>query len=124
MFMPDWFISAQNVSPSPLIDTDNARLVAQQLGNCYGLLALIGLAVLNTSTELAVVRNYLIALWVADITHVAATCYAIGYGRSVSVGEWDAMLWGNVGVTVRTNKHAASTQDPHAWLTLHRFFCS
>jgi hypothetical protein len=100
MFNPDWFISAQNVSPSPLISTDNSRLVAQQLGNCYGLLALIGLAVLNTSTELPVVRNYLKALWVADITHVAATCYAIGYGRSVYVGDWDAMLWGNVGVTV------------------------
>lgn len=99
-FMPDWFIAAQNVQPSPFISTDNSRLVAQQLGNCYGLLMLVGLAVLNTSTELPVVRNYLKALWVADITHMAVTCYALGYERSVSLGEWDAMLWGNVGVTV------------------------
>lgn len=98
--MSDWFIAAQNVQPAPLIATANSRLIAQQLGNCYGLLGLVGLSVLNTSTEIAVVRNYLKALWVADITHMFWTCYALGWEHSVSIRDWDAMLWGNVGATV------------------------
>jgi hypothetical protein len=81
-------------------------LVAQQLGNCYFLAFLVALAVLYTTAELAVVRNYLRALWIADITHVGLTLYALGYERSVNVAGWNATTWGNVGITV------SSRSDP------------
>lgn len=128
MFSPEWFIAQQidqagaghHVPPS----TASNLLVAQQLGNCYFLAFLIALAVLYTTTELAVVRNYLKALWIADITHVGLTLYSLGYERSVAVVEWNAMAWGNVGVTV---SFCSCTADgPNAWFTEwhRRCFCS
>lgn len=83
----------------PLASSVNARAVALQLGNLYLLLALIGLAVLQTTSEVRVVRNYIIALWIADIGHVAATYLALGED-TFNVGQWNAMAWGNVGMTV------------------------
>ena len=104
VFFPDWFISEQ-VFPAatPIATTENSRLVAQQLGNCYGLAFLVGIAVLYTSNELPVVRNYLKALWLADIGHVAITYTVLQHNRFVSVIDWNPMTWGNVGVTVRSS---------------------
>ena len=79
---------------------DQARIVAQQLGNAYGLLFMVGIAVLYTGTELKVVRNYLVALLIADIGHVGLTIAALGPDRFAAVGDWNAMTWGNVGFTV------------------------
>lgn len=79
---------------------DNSRLVALQLGNCYGLLFLAAVAVLYTTTEPKVVRNYLIALWIADIGHVAVCYFGLGFERFVDVASWNSMTWGNVGATV------------------------
>lgn len=101
--MSDWFvreqISTQGVTaviPVP----DHARLVAQQLGNTYGLLFMVGVAVLYTTTELRVVRNYLVALLIADVGHVGLTIVSLGLERFSAIGEWNAMTWGNVGFTV------------------------
>ncbi|KAI0401557.1 hypothetical protein F4802DRAFT_600890 [Xylaria palmicola] len=98
----DWFIASQIASAGAGLpaSSDNARLVALQLGNAYGLLFLVGVAVLYTTTELKVVRNYLVALLIADITHVGFTCWGLGYQRVVDVAGWNAVTWGNVGFTV------------------------
>lgn len=96
---PSWFIKEQTSTPSLTVD-DNSRLVALQLGNCYGLLFLAAVAVLYTTTELKVVRNYLIALWIADIGHIAVCYVGLGYERFVDVASWNSMTWGNVGATV------------------------
>ncbi|KAI1635508.1 hypothetical protein F4809DRAFT_613458 [Biscogniauxia mediterranea] len=111
-FSADWFIANQiPLPPAPADDaagaaaaavagpTDNARLVALQLGNAYGLLFMVGVAVLYTTNELRVVRNYLVALWIADIGHVGLTCWLLGYERTLDVGSWNAMTWGNIGAT-------------------------
>ncbi|KAI1106022.1 hypothetical protein F4804DRAFT_330767 [Jackrogersella minutella] len=102
---PDWFIASQLDNPSsastvPPSDA-NSCLVALQLGNAYGLLFLLGVAILQTSTELKVVRSYLVALWMADISHVGVTCWMLGYDRTLDVGSWNPVTWGNVGFTVR-----------------------
>ncbi|KAI1819955.1 hypothetical protein F4861DRAFT_524993 [Xylaria intraflava] len=97
----DWFIASQTNNPllaSP--SDDNARLVARQLGNAYGLLFLVGVAVLYTTTEITVVRNYLVALLIADITHVSLTIHALGYERTTDVAAWNPVTWGNIGFTV------------------------
>ncbi|KAI1436913.1 hypothetical protein GGR50DRAFT_686107 [Xylaria sp. CBS 124048] len=100
----DWFIASQtnnnNLLSSLSPSDDNARLVAQQLGNAYGLLFLVGVAVLYTTTEIKVVRNYLVALLIADITHVSLTIHALGYERTVDVAAWNPVTWGNIGFTV------------------------
>lgn len=76
--------------------------MALQLGNAYGLLCLVGLAVLLTTSELKVVRAYLIALLIADVGHVGVTAYGLGYDKFVDFAGWNATTWGNVGVTVGT----------------------
>jgi hypothetical protein len=97
---PEWFI-AEQIAFSPLEPiTANAKMVALQLGNIYLLLAMVGIAVLYTATEAKVVRNYVIALWLADIGHVAVTYSVMEYERMVDVRNWNAMAWGNIGATV------------------------
>lgn len=96
---PSWFVKEQTSTPSLTVD-DNSRLVALQLGNCYGLLFLAAVAVLYTTSELKVVRNYLIALWTADIGHIAVCYFGLGFDRFVDVASWNTMTWGNVGATV------------------------
>ncbi|KAK9420904.1 hypothetical protein SUNI508_00995 [Seiridium unicorne] len=96
---PDWFIEEQISTTTTVTHSDNSRLVALQLGNAYGLLFMLGVAVLYTTSELKVVRNYLWALWIADLGHIAFTAYLLGYDRFTAVGEWNAMTWGNVGAT-------------------------
>jgi hypothetical protein len=106
LFATNWFIHEQiaEAPSAPAITlSDQARIVAQQLGNAYGLLFMLGVAVLDTSTELKVVRNYLVALLLADIGHVGLTIVALGARRFAAVGEWNAMTWGNVGFTVCLN---------------------
>lgn len=82
---------------------DNSRLVALQLGNTYGLVFLVASAVLYTTSEIKVVRNYLLACWLADISHVYVCYHVMGWNQFVNVAGWNSMTWGNVGVTVCTD---------------------
>lgn len=61
---------------------------------------MVGVAVLYTTTEAKVVRNYVIALLLADISHVGITCYVMDDQRLFDVANWNAMTWGNIGATV------------------------
>ncbi|TDZ34129.1 hypothetical protein C8034_v009200 [Colletotrichum sidae] len=100
---PDWFISEQVASASsataPPLASDNSRLVALQLGNIYLLMAMVGLAVLNSTSELKVVKSYLVALWIADLGHIYVCYHVLGPDRFLDVASWNSMTWGNVGVT-------------------------
>lgn len=117
---PSWFIKEQTSTPSLTVD-DNSRLVALQLGNCYGLLFLAAVAVLYTTTELKVVRNYLIALWIADIGHIAVCYVGLGYERFVDVASWNSMTWGNVGATV--SDAFWGNQSPGSLTKFKAFLC-
>jgi len=97
---PHAFISDQVLHNFPQDLTLGAHVVALQLSNVYLLLALLGVAVLYTTSEPKVVRNYIIALWIADIGHLAATYYVVGYKHFIDVGHWNSMAWGNIGATV------------------------
>jgi hypothetical protein len=76
-----------------------ATLLAWQLGNAYLLFGLLGVFILNTTSELKVVRAYLFALWLGDIGHVGLTLYAMGWNGTIEVGAWNSVVWGNVGAT-------------------------
>ena len=77
------FISSQLPSTSITITSPTAtnRILALQLGNVYGLLAMIGVAVLYTTSEAKVVRNFLLACAIADVGHLYVT-YAVMYVTS------------------------------------------
>ncbi|KAE9976713.1 hypothetical protein EG328_002428 [Venturia inaequalis] len=108
LLTPQYFISSQLPTPSPPntpspttpppTDT-TTTLLARQLGNTYLLLGLLGLFILHTTSEVKVVRAYLWALWVGDIGHVGFTLWAMGWEGFVCVAGWNAVVWGNVGVT-------------------------
>lgn len=105
---PDWFIGQQMAQHTSVPSSKNSQLVAQQLGNAFGLLAMVGAAVLYTTNEPKVVRNYLVALWIADIGHVYLTYRGLGSDRFMDVASWNAMTWGNVFVTVRSSPSFSS----------------
>jgi hypothetical protein len=96
----EWFIAEQLPGKPLEAISQNSRMVALQLGNIYLLLAMVGIAVLYTTSEARVVRNYVIALWIADIGHVAVTCWVMDYESLLDFAGWNAMTWGNIGVTV------------------------
>lgn len=63
-------------------------------------MAFVAVAVLYTTTEAKVVKNYVVALWIVDITHIGVTAYGLGIERTLDVANWNSMTWGNVGITV------------------------
>jgi hypothetical protein len=63
-------------------------------------MAFMGVAILFTTSELKVVRAYLVALWLGDIGHLAFTSYGLGWDMSMSPLKWNATTWGNIGMTV------------------------
>lgn len=60
---------------------------------------MIGVGILYQTTEPKVVRNFLVACAVADVGHLYVT-YAVMGGKSFfDVIHWNAMGWGNIGIT-------------------------
>lgn len=115
---PEWFISQQTFHLTSSLAAENdklavtlrPRLVAQQLGNTYLVAATVAFAVLYTTSELKVVRNYLKALWICDIGHLVICFLGLGSERVLAVGDWNPMAWGNIGATVSllTSTHRRS----------------
>ena len=91
----------QKLVPAAAV-TENSIVLAWQLGNLYLLMAFVGLFVLNSTSEVKVVRSYLWALWLGDIGHVAFSCYGLGKERMMNPSEWNGMAWGNIVFTVST----------------------
>ena len=108
VYDPEWFV-AEQIAFSPLSKLSaNARVVTLQLGSIYFLLAMVGLAVLSATKEPKVVRNYVIALAVADVTHLAVTYSVLEHRRFTSVAQWNAMAYGNILVTVCIQIHGST----------------
>ncbi|GAA6048814.1 hypothetical protein JCM3770_003635 [Rhodotorula araucariae] len=84
-------------------------MAVRQLGNTYGLLALVAAVLLPTirrnlagrPVELeAILRAYLGCLAFADVTHIALTLFDLGReGTLAPFRHWNTLVWGNVGVT-------------------------
>ncbi|KAF2488907.1 hypothetical protein BU16DRAFT_531945 [Lophium mytilinum] len=98
LLSPASFVSSQSPFEPPHQLYLTEHVLALQLGNCYGLLALLGLFILNTTDELKTVKAYLLALWIADIGHIVVTLWGLGVD-GWSVSSWNGMAWGNVGFT-------------------------
>ncbi|MCJ1274469.1 hypothetical protein MMC21_002265 [Puttea exsequens] len=98
-FVQSQLPSAFPTTTSAITVSDTARILALQLGNVYGLIGMIGVAVLYSSSEPKVVRNYLIACAMADVGHVFVSYAVMGQKDFLDVKGWNAMAWGNIGVT-------------------------
>ena len=60
---------------------------------------MLGLYVLKVTDDARVMRAYLTCLAIADIGHIVPTMWMLGWDRSINVTNWNAMAWGNIGVT-------------------------
>lgn len=76
------------------------QVISLQLGNLYLLLCMLGVFILNTTTEARVVHAYIIALAIADIGHVGACFYIMGLEPGLDWRNWNPMAMGNIGATV------------------------
>jgi hypothetical protein len=92
-------ITQQTILSGVVVNDPTAKLITWQLGNCYLLFAFVGVFILNTTTELKVVRAYLFALWLGDIGHLGITLYAMGLDGILDFGNWSSVVWGNIGIT-------------------------
>ncbi|KAK4691484.1 hypothetical protein P7C71_g5526, partial [Lecanoromycetidae sp. Uapishka_2] len=98
-FIQSQLPSTSSASASNVTISDSARIVALQLGNVYGLLAMIGVGILYTTTEPKVVRNFLLACAVADVGHLYVTYIVMGQEDFLDFQGWNQMAWGNIGIT-------------------------
>lgn len=94
------FIAGQTpgIAVPPTLHPSSLAL-AYQLGNVYSLLCLVGVGVCHATTEPKVLRNYLIGLAIGDVGHVYATYLGMGWDAFANVAAWNALTWGNIGVT-------------------------
>lgn len=60
---------------------------------------MLGAVVLYSTNDPKLVRNYLVALAIADVGHIYATGLVLGWDATLDVVGWNYMTWGNVGVT-------------------------
>lgn len=96
------FVNSQlpATSVTTVLPTATNRVLALQLGNVYGLLAMVGVGILYATTEAKVVRNFLLACAIADVGHLYVTYAVMGYMDFIDVQGWNSMAWGNIGVTL------------------------
>ncbi|KAL7791923.1 hypothetical protein V8C37DRAFT_139010 [Trichoderma ceciliae] len=100
VYDPAWFVAQQIPQDKPLAASENSIVLAHQLGNMYMGMCFVGLALFWTTSEPRVIRNYLVALLIADAGHVGFTWYGMGAERFMDVSGWNAMAWGNLGATL------------------------
>ncbi|EGC41647.1 conserved hypothetical protein [Histoplasma capsulatum var. duboisii H88] len=95
------FVAGQTPkASSPTELSLSTQAIAYQLGNIFLLLATVGVAVLYSTSEPKMVRNYLIVLAIADLGHIFSVYWCIGFRDLINVWEWNDLLWGNVGASV------------------------
>ena len=62
-------------------------------------MALMAVLVLRRTSDVGLIRAYILCLAVADVGHVAS-CYAVqGYSQVMDFNSWNKMAWGNIGFT-------------------------
>lgn len=60
---------------------------------------LLGVGIMYATNEPKVLRNYLIALGIADLSHIYCVYLGLGREHVFHAGSWNALTWGNLGVT-------------------------
>lgn len=85
----------------PVPVTENSMVLAWQLGNMYLVLGFVAVALFTSTTEVKVIRRYLVALALGDVGHITSTCYALGMERLMKPAELNSMAYANIVMTVR-----------------------
>ncbi|KXN89818.1 hypothetical protein AN958_04822 [Leucoagaricus sp. SymC.cos] len=106
----DWFYHEQipSSAPAPPLLDNRTRMIISQLVNCYLLLGLLSSivfrAVRNTLPNNPIAQERLIgasllALAIADVTHILATFFGLPEHLRYSPQNWNGMTHGNITIT-------------------------
>lgn len=106
----NWFyqeqIPSSTLTPGPV--DDRTRIIVAQLTNCYLLLGLLSSIVFrevrntlpnNPAGQERLIGASLLALAIADITHVLATFIGLPAQLRYAPRDWNGMLHGNITIT-------------------------
>ncbi|KAF3284729.1 hypothetical protein TWF970_011016 [Orbilia oligospora] len=99
IFQPERFVALQLPNTESTDLSPSGKLIAWQTGNLFGIMAMMGIAILFATTEVVVVKRYLIALLLGDIGHLTAVWWMMGSYEFFSAHRWNGFTWGNVGIT-------------------------
>ncbi|KAF3342153.1 hypothetical protein EV126DRAFT_412667 [Verticillium dahliae] len=96
-FTPHYLALTQ--TPTPISHTllPSEKIVTYQLGNLFLLIAIMGLSIMNSASDPAIVATYLSALWWGDLGHIGVTAWCMGSARLLSVREWTLINWASLG---------------------------
>lgn len=75
------------------------RMLALQLSNMFGLVSMIAVGVLYGTSEISVVRKYLIACALGDVGHLWAVYAGMGHEDFFNISNWNEYAWGSIGFT-------------------------
>ncbi|KAK6522077.1 hypothetical protein TWF281_002646 [Arthrobotrys megalospora] len=100
ILQPEQFV-AQQLPDTELAElTPSGKLIAWQTGNLFGIMAMMGIAILFATTEVAVVKRYLVVLLLGDLGHLMAVWWMMGSYEFFAAHRWSGFTWGNVGMTM------------------------
>ncbi|KAJ3453723.1 hypothetical protein MRS44_017970 [Fusarium solani] len=96
-FTPHYLALTQ--TPTPISHTllPSEKIITYQLGNLFLLVAILGLSIMNSASDPAVISTYLSALWWGDLGHIGVTAWGMGSQRLLSVREWTLINWASMG---------------------------
>ncbi|KAK3936177.1 hypothetical protein QBC46DRAFT_270207, partial [Diplogelasinospora grovesii] len=80
-----------------------ALSLSLQMSNVLLLLGFMAAICCWTTREAAVTRCYLLAVALADYGHIYAVYASLGPERFWDISAWNALIWGNVGVSAFLN---------------------
>ena len=86
--------------PASYTLTPTNRVIVYQLGNMFGLTGMIALGIFYGTTELKVIRNFLIACAIGDVGHIVAVYTVMGQRDFLAIQDWNTISWGSIGFTV------------------------
>ncbi|KAF9454920.1 hypothetical protein P691DRAFT_799928 [Macrolepiota fuliginosa MF-IS2] len=107
----NWFFQEQVPSdaPTPTSLDDRTRMIISQLVNCYLLLGLLSSIVFravrntlpnNPSAQERLIGASLLALAIADATHVLVSFFGLPESVRYSPQNWNGMTHGNITITI------------------------
>ncbi|KAK6341910.1 hypothetical protein TWF730_001395 [Orbilia blumenaviensis] len=100
ILFPELFVALQLPDTEVTELSPSNKLIAWQTGNLFGIMAMMGIAVLFATTEPPVVKRYLVALLLGDIGHLTAVWWVMGSYEFFAAHRWSWFTWGNVGMTM------------------------
>lgn len=105
-FVYAWFFQQKYYSeliPTATVSvglSDTNRVLLLQLGNTYLILFFVSAFIWSRTRDENVLRGLTWALYLGDIGHLYTIVSVQGLDFFVNFDEWNALAWGNIGITV------------------------